>query len=220
MKNGLGLSQKQLLLLLGAVPFNFLLYYGGRALAAGLEHHSMAVPLDSSIPFLPWTVLIYWGCYVFWVINYYLGVRCDSGSGCRFLAAHYIGELICFCIFLLYPTTMVRADNPGSSLAGYIVSLTYQYDEANNLFPSIHCFASWLCWIAVRGKKQIPVWYRTLSLVFAVMVCISTLTVKQHVLADIPAGIAVAELSYWLASIPGRLSKRKPSPRILPDAVP
>ena len=35
----------------------------------------------------------------------------------------------------------------------------------------------------------------------AILVCISTLTVKQHVIADVPAGILLAELSYCLSGI-------------------
>ena len=198
----LGLSSKQMILLISAALFNFLVYFSSRLIAADFKHYNLTIALDEQIPFLSWTVLIYWGCFIFWIINYYIGVKYDKGKGYRFIGSHFIGEAVCFFVFVFFPTTMTRAANPGISLFDKIIGLTYTYDAPDNLFPSIHCFVSWLCWIAVRKNRKIPAWYQKLSLLMAVLVCISTLTVKQHVIADVPAGILLAELSYLLA---GRL---------------
>ena len=64
----------------------------------------------------------------------------------------------------------------------------------------MHSLYSWLCWIGVRRNRHIPVMYQDLSLLIAVSICISTLTVKQHYLADVPAGIILAEISYLMAA--------------------
>jgi len=200
------LTGKQILLLIGAIPFNFLCYYLGRALGGSLPHHVLSTALDAQIPFFASSILIYWGCYLFWFVNYPLSVMNEEPGGCRFLRAHYIAEFICLLFFVLLPTSMVRPTISGSSLLQRLVALTYAVDAPDNLFPSIHCFASWLCWIGVRKNARIPKWYRVVSLLLAVSVCVSTLTVKQHMLADVPAGIAVAELS-WLLS--GRIEKKR-----------
>ncbi len=65
------------------------------------------------------------------------------------------------------------------------------------MFPSIHCLVSWLCYAGLRGRKDVPDWYRRVSLVLAVMVCISTLLTKQHVIADVFGGILLAEACLW-----------------------
>lgn len=168
-------------------------------LASNFKHYTLSVEFDNQIPFIPRSVLIYWGCYLFWMINYYQGTRYDKGNGCSLIGAHYIGEIVCFTFFVFFPTIMVRPEIIGNSLSDWLIKLTYQYDEANNLFPSIHCFVSWLCWIGVRRNRFIPKWYQMVSLIFAVSVCVSTLTVKQHVLADVLAGILLAEASYILS---------------------
>jgi len=203
-----GLTEAQLFLLPGTAVFNALIYNGGRALGAAYPSHSLSVWLDSRIPFSPVTVMIYWGCIVFWIVNYYLGARYDTGRGYRFLCAHFIGETVCFLLFAFFPTTMSRPEITGSSISERILSLTYRLDEANNLFPSVHCFVSWLAFIAVRNNRHIPVWYRAVSLGMALAVCISTLTVKQHVIADTVAGIALAELSYLISAVPDRFLNR------------
>ena len=93
--------------------------------------------------------------------------------------------------------------------------LTYRLDSADNLFPSIHCFASWLSWIGVRGDKRVPLKYRCLSLVLALAVCASTLMVKQHVAVDAAAGILLAEVSYLAA---GAIVRRRETRRETAEA--
>ena len=80
--------------------------------------------------------------------------------------------------------------------------LVYRIDAADNLFPSIHCLVSWFCYIGIRGRKEIPMWYRGASCVMAVLVCVSTLTTKQHVIIDVAGGVLLAEACYWIAKKP------------------
>lgn len=201
MSKVLGLSHRQIRLLLGSIAFNFMIYNGGRFLAKNLKHQNLSFIIDQRIPFISWTILIYWGCYLFWIINYCSCVKYDKGNGYRFIRAHYIGEAICFICFILFPTSMIRPEVTGNSVFCQIIKITYAYDEANNLFPSIHCFVSWLCWIGVRNNTYVPEWYQKISLFSAFAVCFSTLTVKQHVIADVLAGILLAEISYLLAEM-------------------
>ena len=207
MKKILGLSKRQILLLLGAPVVHFLVYFGGRALAIQKTPYNIAVPIDTQIPFIPWTVLIYWGGALLWVVNYIAGVKYDKGNGCRFIAAHYIGVAISFFFFVFFPVEMSRTEVTGSSFCEWILKLTYQVDEENNCFPSMHCFFSWLSWIGVRRNRYIPGIYKVISLLIAVSICISTLTVKQHYLADVLAGIVLAEISYLMAAKPDRAFK-------------
>jgi len=190
---------KCLLMGVGAISFNFTVYFLARTIAGDLPKASLALPLDEKIPFVPATVLIYWGCYLFWAVNYICGMMYDKGHGYRFILAHVLADMICFFFFIFLPTSMERPEPTGDSLMMALVRLTYLCDEPNNLFPSIHCFASWLCWIGVRKNAHVPRGYRYASLAMALAVCVSTVTMKQHVLADVPAGILVAELSYVLA---------------------
>lgn len=187
------------MMLVGAFFINSAAYIGGRLISQSFRHFCLVTPWDLKIPLLSWTVLIYLGCYLFWIVNYCISVKYDKENGYRFFGAHCIGEAVCFLCFVFFPTSMVRPEIEGTTIFDWLLRLTYSCDTADNLFPSLHCFVSWLCWIGVRGKKEIPKWYRIISLLMAVSVCISTLTVKQHVIADVPAGIALAELSYFLS---------------------
>ena len=43
-------------------------------------------------------------------------------------------------------------------------------------------------------------WYRDFSGVFAILVCISTVMTRQHVMADVLAALMIAEGMLWLSS--------------------
>lgn len=175
---------------------NSVAYFGSRLLTSDRVHYNLSNPLDEQIPFVPWTILIYLGCYVFWVVNYVIGCRQDQEKAFRFLGADLVTKFVCLLCFLIFPTTNTRPVIEGNSIWEECMRMLYDMDAADNLFPSIHCLTSWFCFIAVRGNKKIPKWYQALSLLMAVSVFVSTLTTKQHVLIDVIAGVAIAEGSW------------------------
>ena len=60
--------------------FNCLVYSGSRMIAGGWYHHNIETDVDRSIPFVPEFLVIYFGCYVFWAVNYILIARQDRRS--------------------------------------------------------------------------------------------------------------------------------------------
>lgn len=185
---------------------NDIAYFGTRLLMSDKKHFNLSNTLDGQIPFVPWTITIYWGCYLFWLVNYVIGCRQDKEEAFRFLGADLFSKLICLVCFLVFPTTNTRPIIEGHSIWEEGMRLLYQVDAADNLFPSIHCLASWLSFIAVRKNEKIPKWYRAASFLMAASVCVSTLTTKQHVLIDVAAGVGLGEFSYWFVGKSG-LSK-------------
>lgn len=189
--------------LLGALVLQCAVYWGAKTLTASWPHYDMTTALDGAVPFLPWTVVIYAGAYLFWAVNYILSARQGEENGFRLLAADLLGKGIAFALFLLLPATNVRPEVPADAPMGWAVALLYALDKPDGLFPSLHCFNSWLCWAGVRGQKGVPAWYRAFSLLFALAVAGSTLTTRQHVLADVAAGLALGELCWQISGHTG-----------------
>lgn len=180
-----------------ALACNMMAYYGSRMLMANREHFIFSSRLDEQIPFVPWTIIIYLGCYVFWIMNYIIGCRQDRDRAFRFMSADFFAKLVCLLCFLIFPTTNIRPVIEGNSIWEELMRLLYHVDAADNLFPSMHCLTSAFCFIAVRGNEKVPKWYKTASFLMAASICVSTLTTRQHVLIDVIAGVALSELS-WL----------------------
>lgn len=185
-----------------ALTVNMAVYMGARWIAGDWYHYNIETPLDSLIPFWPPSSAIYLGCYVFWVINYILIARQEKKEVCQFFAGDILSRMICLFFFLLIPTTNTRPVVEAAGFWNQVMRLVYSVDAADNLFPSIHCLVSWFCYIAIRNRKEIPVWYQRFSCLMAVMICISTLTTKQHVIIDVMGGVGLAEICF-------RIGKRK-----------
>ena len=178
--------------------FNCLVYSGSRAVAGSWYHYNIESNLDLRLPFLPQFLIIYFGCYIFWAANYILAARQDREEVYRFFTADFISRCVCLVIFLAYPTTNTRPVIEGSGFWDLLAGWLYSIDAADNLFPSIHCLVSWFCFLAVKGQKKIPIWYKAVSFILAVLVFLSTLFSKQHVIVDVAGGIFLAQGCFWI----------------------
>ena len=96
---------------------------------------------------------------------------------------------------------MIRPEVTETGLWDHAIRFLYQVDKPYNLFPSIHCSVSWLCWLSVRKDTAVPKWYRCFALIAAIAVCVSTLTTRQHVVLDIFGGILTAEICWATAAL-------------------
>ena len=153
------------------------------------------------IPDVNPTVVIYFGCYIFWIIGYLYNAAMDKRHCYRFLMADWLAKAVCFICYVVYPTTNTRPEIVGSDIWAQLMRFLYSMDAADNLFPSIHCLVSWLCYIGIRGNKKVPQWIRTTFCICAIAVFISTLTTKQHVIYDVVAGVALVEVTYRVSKL-------------------
>ncbi len=192
------IPQYSMIPLIMSFSFNMAVYGGARMIAGDWHHYNIESRLDRLIPFWAPSAAVYLGCYLFWAVNYVLMARQEKTEVCQFFASDFLSRIFCFICYLIFPTTNTRPSVKPDGFWNQVMLAVYQMDAADNLFPSIHCLVSWFCYIGLRGRKEIPGWYRSASLVMAVLVCISTLLTKQHVTADVCGGILLAEVCFWL----------------------
>ena len=182
--------------------FNF---YGTRLIANGFKHYDLTLALDRAIPFVPAFIVIYILAYVQWGYGIWYGISHGRETCFRFIASALIGEVICIAVFIIMPTELVRTPVTGGDVFSKITGLIYSLDEPNNLFPSLHCFASWLCFriIFYVEKEKRSKAYTIGSFVFTLLVFASTVFVKQHVVVDILGGVALVEISMLIEKLTG-----------------
>lgn len=190
--------------LMFALAWNCFVFYFPRLFTAGMKHYDMTSSLDRAVPVLSWTVVIYFGCYIFWGLNYIMACRQSKEMGYRVLSADFLAKVVSLVFFFAIPTTLARPENiEVHNIFDRLLRYLYSIDSPDNLFPSLHCMVSWFCVIAVRRNPTVPRWYRIFSYIFTFMIFITVLTTKQHVIADIFAGVFIAELCYQLTDAIG-----------------
>jgi membrane-associated phospholipid phosphatase len=154
--------------------------------------------VDSHVPFVPATVLIYTSEYFFFAFVYF-GLR-DQDNLSRYLYAFFFLQVASALIFLGFPTIYPRGLYPiPDDLPGWLHGIWIwlrKVDRPTNCFPSLHVSSVFLSALAFRSGDQ-----KKLSWVFLIwagLIALSTLTTKQHYLADILSGAALALIfHYW-----------------------
>lgn len=165
--------------------------------------HDLSLSFDLQTPFLPGWGWIYIASYFFWIYLYVASARESIEIACKLAVADFTGKMICLVFFLVFPTTNVRPSVEGSGLTMLLMRIIYKLDTPTNLFPSLHCFVSWLGMrhiLKVRNLKHKWIHY-SLSICGTLLVFASTLFTKQHVVVDVLGGIVVAEIGILIARL-------------------
>ena len=125
-----------LLLVLAADMFA---YYGTILINRGAVYHSVQLPLDALIPFVPAMILPYVLAFAQWLTCFAL-LAWEPTARCRYFAlGTVIAELICAACFLIYPTVMANRPVPeGTDLFSRLAAFIFAADDpSRNLFPSL-----------------------------------------------------------------------------------
>lgn len=192
--------------LLLVVLLNFLVYNGSKVISNHLFHYDFSIFLDSLIPFWPIFISVYILAYMHWIVGYIVISRENEKICYHILVAEIVAKLICLFFFLVFPTTIVRPAIAESGLWEFLVRFIYRVDEPVNLFPPIHCLESYLIFRGTLCLHSVSKTYKWINSIFALLICMSTVFVKQHVFVDILGGILVAEIGFYLSK-KGNLGK-------------
>lgn len=200
LKNNRILPYFAILPLISCWIWNMFMYYGSRMVNGGLKHYDMTTAFDLATPVIPETIIIYFGCFGTWVIYYILCGRVDEKYTAKFVTFDILSRTICGIFFVLLPTCNIRPEIVGNGFFEKALLHLYATDAADNLFPSIHCLVSWNCFIGIRGLSVYKKRYKVLACVIAILVFLSTLYTKQHVVADVYSAVIVSELAWFVVN--------------------
>ena len=92
---------------------------------------------------------------------------------------------------------MVRFDLIPSNVFDQIIAILWMIDTPTNVCPSLHVSISTaiivVTWNSKKLHREHPIW-RILIIIWQILICISTLFVKQHSIIDVIAGCAITIL--------------------------
>ncbi|WP_019850131.1 phosphatase PAP2 family protein [Desulfitobacterium sp. PCE1] len=160
--------------------------------------YSLVTDLDHAIPFSKVFIVPYiiWYFFIFGTLVYFCFK--DKKVYYRTLLALDLGLLVCYGIYFLFQTQVPRPELVGHDVLTKLVALIYSNDQPYNAFPSIHVLLSFLMIKGInkyQGKN-----YLNISLVYlnAVLIILSTLFVKQHVILDVLGAIVLGSVMFDL----------------------
>ncbi|MBQ2893116.1 MAG: phosphatidic acid phosphatase [Oscillospiraceae bacterium] len=189
---------KHLKLLLGWVVY-FALYALTERLIPAERCFVVHCRLDDRIPFCEWFVIPYvawYGLIVFslvWFLRY--DVELFTGLQTYFIITQVVATLI----YILLPTRQELRPElfPRENVLTDLVAALYRADTSTNVCPSLHVALSLGIASAWLREKTVRWIWRGSIVLLAVLICLSTVFIKQHSAVDFLAALPVCALAEW-----------------------
>jgi membrane-associated phospholipid phosphatase len=160
---------------------------------SGIAATQLETALDRAIPFWPPAILIYVAVYLFLFLPV-VQIK-DMRVFTRVAIAFYVYNSATLLVFYFFPVTVPRPlafDTSG--LWGWGVAMNYHLDPPFNCFPSLHVSNAVFCGLVAWRLERVV---GAIALVTTALICLSTLLIKQHWIADVLAGSALGAARYW-----------------------
>ena len=143
---------------------------------------------DKTVPFLPWTFLVYTSDYVLIALAVLLVSNKEHFAS--FSRMMFSALILSGLFFWIFPTTYPRPIYPSveNSWIQAAMDLVYVADTPNNCFPSMHVALTTIAAWNLRRRSRPEVFFFS---VWTLAVIVSTLTTKQHYLADVVGGLGL-----------------------------
>jgi membrane-associated phospholipid phosphatase len=182
--------------------FIYIIWFFALEQTVKTNYTTIHIRLDDLIPFNEWFVIPYylWFIYICATILYFFFTsREDFYKVTAFL---FMGMTICLIIYTIWPNGQnLRPDLNAlgrDNILIHIVRKLYGFDTATNVCPSIHVFNSIGANIAIHKSEALKKhkWLRSLSTILMILICLSTMFLKQHSAFDAIAAIILSVVMY------------------------
>ena len=199
-----------LLLLLGWIGY-FLLYVLTEKLIPVETCYVVHSKLDDLIPFCEIFVIPYVFWYLLIVITVLYFALYNIENFKRFQIFIIVTQVVAMAIYIIFPNMqdLRPLEFPRDNFLTDIVGLLYSVDTNTNVCPSLHVgYSIGIASVWLKEKSASKGW-KTFVVVAAILICLSTVFIKQHSVIDAFVAIPMCLLaefissgkSYWLPKI-------------------
>jgi len=182
-------------------PVHGILFYFLEKLYKVDDYIEVYCPLDDLIPFCEWFVLpyIFWFVLLFAMQVYTL--FCDVPAFRRMMYFTMFTYGVTLIIYSIFPTCQNLRPQvfPRVNALTRFLADFYAYDTNTNVCPSIHVLGSVAVLFASWDTKRFrtKAWKWAFGVV-TLLICLSTVHLKQHSFVDVLAALPLCALGYWL----------------------
>lgn len=165
------------------------------------QYHPIYCPLDDLIPFQEWFIIP----YMLWMVS--LLAMCvytllyDIEAFKQYSKFLTVSMTISTIVFLVFPSCQELRPTafPRANLLAEAVKLLYRADTNTNVFPSEHAIGAIAVWIAAVHTKDLRSSGKLIILsIFMLLICLSTVFLKQHSILDVAAAVPICVFAYFL----------------------
>ena len=198
--------------LLGWVGY-FIAYFLTENLIPVEKCHVIHSPLDDLIPFCEYFLIPYVFWYVLIVASLLYFMLYNPENFKNLQKYIIVTQVVAMIVYVVYPNRqdlrpeIFANDNVFTQLLGFI----YSVDTNTGVCPSLHCAYSIGIASVWLSEKALPRWVKPAVVFAAVLICASTVFVKQHSIVDFFAAVPVCILAellvFWRSRYAPRLRR-------------
>lgn len=173
-------------------------------------YNAVWCPLDDLIPFCEWFIFPYmsWHVSLLWLSLYTLAY--DLPAFRRFMWNLILTTAIAVATYVIWPNQqLLRPDPlPRNNLLTWATSIIYTVDTNTNVCPSLHCIGGFAILFGAMDMPRFRTkgWMIFFTL-FALMICASTVFMKQHSIVDFFAAVPVILIGWLVVYLPPLVRK-------------
>ena len=189
----------------------FILYALTENLIPAENCHSVHIQLDDMIPFCEYFLIPYVLWYGLIVISLGYFALYNTDSFTRLQTYFIVTQLTAMAIYILFPSRqdLRPTDFPRDNLFTAGIRFLYAIDTNTGVCPSMHVALS-LGMVSVWTKeKGVSLRWKILIVIVAVLICLSTMFIKQHSALDFFAALPLCLLAEVIVY---PLPRPRPSP--------
>ena len=195
----LSLNFRLVVLALTLLGWLFIYFFVNRLHVDPNNRLDLALPLDRKIPFVPQLALIYFSTYMFVVQPFIL--LTEARQFYWMLASFGAITVVASLIHAIVPSKIERNEIlVTDGISGKMINLFQRTCKPYGNFPSMHVALS----VPVVGANFLVAGptVGSITLVWAILIALSTLFTKQHYILDVLTGliggVLIYSLTYWL----------------------
>jgi len=156
--------------------------------------HNLSTVFDVNIPFVKVFIIPYITWYLFtYIIFFYIYLK-NKKIYLRTIITYAACLVLSYSIFYFFQTTVPRPYLAENDIFTNLVRLIYKFDKPFNCFPSIHVLSCYLIIKSIKQLKNQNNFAKPFIYFICLLIILSTLFVKQHVLLDILCAILLVEV--------------------------
>jgi len=180
------------------LPYIILYFLLQSALAMN-TNHNLTTDLDKLIPFVPEFIWIYHSMIPIFILTTVILIE-KKPVFFTAIASIIFASIIMLLFYTFFPAFYPRDVHTEASISGFLVEVTRSIDGSNNTFPSGHVTFAWLLvfFIGLSSFAQKYKWIQFVYIIWALLISVSTLVLKQHFVVDVFSGATLAILCYFL----------------------
>lgn len=196
-----------LLFLLGWVGY-FILYFLTENLIPVENCHVVHGALDDIIPFCEIFVIPYVFWYLLIVVTLVYFALYNPQGFRQFMTFIIVTQVVAMICYIVWPSCQMLRPQilPRDNFLTKIVGLLYTYDTNTGVCPSLHVAYSLGIASAWLKEKDTHVLWKIFVVIAVILICLSTMFIKQHSVVDFYAALPLGLLaefiayykSYWL----------------------